>query len=194
MTLFDAISARRDSNTMLVSWISVVAGSLLMTLAAKVQVPFYPVPMSMQTFVAIGLGIALGPARGSAAVVFYLMQGAVGFPVFAGTPQHGIGIAYLAGPTGGYLVGLALVSCVAGLFARIGWDRNPVSAVIAALIAGFTVYLPGLAWLGLFTGYDAALLVAGLYPFVLSDIAKALLAALVFPAIWRWSGFGDARG
>ena len=193
MTLFDTISARRGSNTLLWNLLLVMAGSLLLTISAKVQVPFYPVPLSMQTFVAIGLGLALGPVRGTAAVVFYLMQGAAGIPVFAGTPQQGIGMAYMMGPTGGYLLGFVLAAFVAGLFARIGFDRNPVTAMVAALVAGAVIYLPGLAWLGLFTGYGETLLAAGLYPFVLGDVAKALLAALVFPAVWKWVGTDGAR-
>jgi biotin transport system substrate-specific component len=193
MTLFDTISARRGSNTLLWNLLLVMAGSLLLTISAKVQVPFYPVPLSMQTFVAIGLGLALGPVRGTAAVVFYLMQGAAGIPVFAGTPQQGIGMAYMMGPTGGYLLGFVLAAFVAGLFARIGFDRNPVTAMVAALVAGAVIYLPGLAWLGLFTGYGETLLAAGLYPFLLGDVAKALLAALVFPAVWKWVGTDGAR-
>lgn len=193
MTLFDTISARRGSNTLLWNLLLVMAGSLLLTISAKVQVPFYPVPLSMQTFVAIGLGLALGPVRGTAAVVFYLLQGAAGLPVFAGTPQQGIGLAYMVGPTGGYLLGFVLAAFVAGLFARIGLDRNPVTAMVAALVAGAVIYLPGLAWLGLFTGYGETLLAAGLYPFLLGDVAKALLAALVFPAVWKWVGTDGAR-
>lgn len=186
MTLFDTISTKRGSSTLAMNLLLVLAGSLLMTIAAKVQVPFYPVPMSMQTFVAIGLGLALGPVRGTAAILFYLAQGAAGLPVFAGTPQQGIGIAYMMGPTGGFLAGFALVAFVAGLFSRVGFDRNPVTAMIAALVAGFAIYLPGLAWLGLFTGYGETLLAAGLFPFILGDVAKALLAALVFPAVWKF--------
>lgn len=193
MTLFETISTRRGSNTLLMNLLLVLAGSLLMTLSAKVAVPFYPVPLSMQTFVAIGLGLALGPVRGAAAVLAYLAQGVAGLPVFVGTPPQIAGIAYLMGPTGGFLIGFVAIAFVAGLFARMGFDRNPVTAMIAALVAGAVIYLPGLAWLGLFTGYGEALLAAGLYPFLLGDVAKALLAALVFPAVWKWVGADEAR-
>lgn len=186
MTLFDVWSERRDTNTWATSLFLIIAGSLLMTLSAKVTVPFYPVPLSMQTFVAIGLGLALGPVRGAAAILAYLAQGAAGLPVFAGTPQQGLGLAYMAGPTGGYLAGFVVAAFVAGTLARLGWDRNPVSAMAAALIAGAAVYVTGLAWLGTFVGYGETLLVAGLYPFIPGDIAKALLAAIVFPAVWKW--------
>lgn len=193
MTLIDAWTARRGQNNLLFSFMAVVAGSILMTLAAKVQVPFIPVPLSMQTFVAIGLGLALGPVRGTAAIMLYLAQGAAGLPVFVGTPQQGIGLAYMMGPTGGYLIGFALAAGVAGLLARAGWDRNILSTLGAALIAGMAVYVPGLLWLGIFTGYGEALLIAGLLPFVLGDVVKAVLAALVFPAAWRWLEGGRER-
>ncbi len=193
MTLFDTLSSRRGTNTALVNVLLVVAGSLLMTLAAKAQVPFYPVPMSMQTFVAIGLGLALGPVRGTAAILFYLAQGAAGLPVFAGTPQQGIGIAYMVGPTGGYLIGFAMAAMVAGFLAERGWDREPVGATAAAVIAGAVVYIPGLIWLGQMVGYNETLLQFGLYPFVLGDLVKAVLAGLVFPAAWSLVKAGEGH-
>lgn len=192
MTLIDAWTARRGHSNLLFSLMAVMAGSILMTIAAKVQVPFIPVPLSMQTFVAIGLGLALGPVRAMAAIMLYLAQGAAGLPVFAGTPQQGIGMAYMMGPTGGYLIGFALAAGIAGMLARAGWDRSIVSTLAAALIAGAVVYVPGLLWLGLFTGYGEQLLVAGLFPFLLGDVVKAALAALVFPAAWRWLEGGRA--
>lgn len=158
--------------------LAVVAGSLLMTIAAKVQIPFYPVPMSLQTLVAIGLGLTLGPARGAASVLLYLSQGMVGLPVFAGTPPAIAGLAYMAGPTGGYLAGFVLAALVAGGLARMGFARRALGTVLCALIAGAVVYLPGLAWLGQFTGYNAALLHAGLFPFVAGDLIKALIIGL----------------
>lgn len=185
MTLIDAWSERRGLDRALTSLLAIVVGSILLTVSAKVQIPFYPVPLSMQTFVAIGLGLALGPVRGTAAVLLYLAQGVAGLPVFAGTPHQGIGIAYLAGPTGGYLLGFALAAFVAGTLARLGWDRNPVSAMGAALIAGAVIYIPGLLWLGGLIGFGDQLLAGGLYPFIPGDIAKALLAAIVFPAAWK---------
>jgi biotin transport system substrate-specific component len=193
MTLFDVWSERRGANTLAVNLFLIIAGSMLLTVSAKVQVPFYPVPMSMQTFVAIGLGLALGPVRGAAAVLAYLAQGAAGLPVFAGTPPQIAGLAYLAGPTGGYLVGFVLAAVVAGVLARLGWDRNPVSAMAAALLAGAAVYVTGLAWLGSIMGFGEPLLAAGLYPFVPGDIAKALLAAIVFPAAWKWAASEGGR-
>jgi biotin transport system substrate-specific component len=185
LTLFATLAARRGSETAAMAMLAVVAGSLLMTLAAKVSVPFYPVPLSMQTFVAIGLGLALGPVRGGAAVLLYLAQGAAGLPVFAGTPQQGLGLAYMAGPTGGFLAGFLVQALVAGWLAERGWSRTPLRAMAAGLIAGAAIYPTGLLWLGALIGFDKPVLALGLYPFILGDIVKALLAALVFPLAWR---------
>lgn len=161
-------------------------GALLLTVSAKVSVPFYPVPLTMQTFVVIGLGLALGSRRGIAAVLAYLALGAAGFPVFAGTPEKGLGITYLLGPTGGYLAGYVPAVLLAGWLADRGWDRRPISAFGAALLAGAVIYVPGLLWLGAVIGFDKPIFDFGLCPFILGDIAKAALAALTFPVAWRW--------
>lgn len=186
MTLYQAAAARRTSRLNTMDVVTVIAGSLLLTLSAKVQVPFYPVPMTMQTLVVIGLGLALGPVRGAAAVLLYLAQGAIGLPVFAGTPEKGIGLAYMVGPTGGYLLGYLFAALLAGWLAERGWDRNPFSAMAAALLAAAVIYMPGLLWLGSVVGFDKPVLAFGLYPFIPGDIVKAALAAIAFPAAWKW--------
>jgi len=165
----------------------ILAGSLLMTAAAKVSIPFYPVPLSMQTFVAIGLGLALGPVNGVLTILLYLAQGAAGFPVFASSPERGIGLAYMAGPTGGFLVGFLVQAVVAGMLAGRRWERTPLKALAAALIAAASIYPTGLLWLGVVIGFDKPVLEFGLYPFVLGDIAKSVLAALIFPLLWRFA-------
>lgn len=191
MTLFHAL-ARRDGDTgFALNAATVVAGSLLLALSARISVPFYPVPLTMQTFVVIGLGLALGPWRAAAAVLLYLAEGAAGLPVFAGTPEKGIGLAYMMGPTGGYLAGYLPAAMLAGWLAMRGWDRNPLGAMAAALLAGAVIYVPGLLWLGTVIGFDKPVLAFGLYPFVPGDILKALLAAVTFPAAWKWL---SARG
>ena len=176
---------RRGWNSLAIDTATVFAASLLLTVSAKFTVPFYPVPMSLQTLVAIGLGLALGPARGGAAVLLYLAEGAAGLPVLAGTPEKGIGLAYMMGPTGGYLVGFYFAAVTAGLLARRGWDRSPITAMATALIAGAVIYVPGLLWLGAVIGFDKPVLEFGLYPFLLGDIVKAMLAALLFPMAWK---------
>lgn len=163
----------------------VALGTLLLTLSAKYQVPLAPVPMSMQSLVAIGLGFALGPILGGAAVMAYLVQGAVGFPVFAGTPQFGSGLPYMLGPTGGYLAGFLLAAVSAGVMVRAGWARGLFGATAVALAATVLLYLPGLLWLGGYVGFDAGLLQAGLYPFLPGDAVKVILAGLAFSQINR---------
>ncbi|MGB3899602.1 MAG: biotin transporter BioY [Mesorhizobium sp.] len=191
MTLYNTLALRSGRRGVATDVPVVLAGSLLLVLSAKFQVPFFPVPMSMQTFVAIGLGLALGPVRGTLAVALYLAQGAAGFPVFAGTPERGLGLAYMMGPTGGFLIGFVLAALVAGFLARRGLDRRPATAMVAALLAGTVIYVQGLLWLGAVIGWDKPVLALGLYPFIPGDIAKALLAAIVFPAAWKWL---SARG
>ena len=190
MTIYSAIARRWGTGSLAIDGATVVAASLLLAISAKIAVPFYPVPITMQTFVVIGLGLALGPWRGVAAVLIYLAEGAAGFPVFAGTPEKGIGLAYMMGPTGGYLLGYLAAAFLAGRLAVRGWDRNPLSAMAASLLAGAIIYVPGLLWLGAVLGFDKPILQFGLYPFIFGDIAKALLAVLVFPTAWKWL---DAR-
>jgi len=156
----------------------------LLTLSAKITIPFYPVPMTMQV-AAVLLIAGLGGLRfGAASIAGYLAVGAMGLPVFAGTPEKGIGIAYMAGPTGGYLIGFLLSACL------IGWmvDRFGKKAVLFAMPAGLLViYAAGLAWLAQFVPSDK-LLAFGIMPFLLGDAIKVALAAmltLIAPAAFR---------
>jgi biotin transport system substrate-specific component len=163
----------------------VFAGSVLLTLSAKVQIPFYPVPMSMQTFVVLALGMALGSRLGTASVAFYLAQGAAGLPVFAGTPEKGIGLAYMMGPTGGYLLGFLFSAALCGWLAERGWDRRVSTTALALLIGNVAIYIPGLLYLGALVGWDKPVLAWGLTPFLLGDVTKLALAAAVMPAAWH---------
>ena len=162
-----------------------VLGSVLLWASAKVQIPFYPVPMTMQTFVVLAIGMAYGWRLGAATVLFYLAQGALGLPVFAGTPEKGLGLAYMAGPTGGYLVGFVLAAAACGWLAERGWDRSILRTAAAMLIGNLLIYAPGLLWLGTLVGWDKPVLAWGLTPFLLGDVTKLALAAALFPAVWR---------
>lgn len=159
-----------------------IVGTILLTASAKAQVPFYPVPMTLQTLVVVGLGLFLGPVRGSGIVIAYILQGLAGFPVFAGTPPAPSGLAYVAGPTGGYLAGFAISAFLAGWLARKGYAKTIPGAVTVAVVASALIYAPGLAWLGVFTGYGERLLTAGFYPFLLGDLVKSAIAGLLFIA------------
>ncbi len=161
-----------------------IAGSLLLWASAKVQVPFWPVPMTMQTFVVLGLGAAFGWRLGMATVALYLLEGAMGLPVFAGSPEKGIGLAYMAGPTGGYLAGFVLAAGITGWLAERGLDRNVLTMGLAMLAGTVAIYALGLGWLATLIGAEKAV-EFGLLPFIPGDIAKLALAAIVFPAAWK---------
>lgn len=159
----------------------VVAGSILLTVSAKIQVPFWPVPMTMQTYAVILLGAVLGWRLGTASVLFYLAQGAVGLPVFA----SGAGLAYFAGPTGGYLVGFAVSALLVGLLAARGWDRRLPSALAMMALGTAVILALGVAWLSVFLGSAEKAVAAGLMPFLAGAVFKTVLAALTAPLAWK---------
>ena len=162
-----------------------IVGTALLWLSAKIQVPFWPVPMTMQTFVVLTLGMALGWRLAGATLLLYLAEGTIGLPVFAGTPEKGIGLAYMLGGTGGYLIGFLIGAVVCGYLAERGWDRRVITTVSAMLIGNVLIYVPGLLWLGAVFGWDKPILEWGLTPFILGDVTKLALAAIVLPMTWK---------
>lgn len=160
-------------------------GTILLTISAKISIPFFPVPMTMQTFVVLTLGMAFGWRLGAATVLFYLAQGAVGLPVFAGTPEKGIGIAYMMGTTGGYLLGFVFAAAAVGYLAERGWDRSFLLTALAQFIGTVILFVPGLLWLGTVVGWDKPVLEWGLYPFIYGAILKAALATALMPMLWK---------
>lgn len=161
------------------------AGSLLLWACAKISIPIGPVPIAMTTFGVLAIGMAYGWRLGAATVLLYLAEGAMGLPVFAGTPEKGIGLAYMAGPTGGYLVGYVLAAAACGWLAERGWDRNILSAALAMLVGNVVLYVPGLLWLGVLFGWDKPILEWGLTPFLLGDFLKLMLVAAGLPLAWK---------
>ena len=165
-------------------------GSLVLWLSAKIQVPFYPVPMTLQTLAIMGLAAAYGSRLAAATVALYLAQGAAGLPVFVGTPEKGIGIAYMMGSTGGYLLGFLIAAGIVGWFAERGYARNPFKLFGVMIAADVVIFALGLIWLGILFGWDKPILEWGLYPFIAGDVTKIALAALAVPAVWtlvdRW--------
>ncbi len=162
-----------------------VAGSLALWVSAKIQIPFVPVPMTLQTLVVLIIGMAYGWRLGAATVALYLAQGAIGLPVFAGTPEKGIGLAYMIGPTGGFLIGFLLAALAVGYLAERGWDRNIFTTAGAMLIGNALIYVPGLFWLASFVGGWSKSIEYGITPFILGDLFKLVLAALFMPLIWN---------
>ena len=155
-----------------------VLGSALLWASAKAQVPMWPVPMTMQSMVVLLIGFAYGARLGVATVALYLFQGAVGLPVFAGTPEKGVGLAYMVGTTGGFLFGFVLVAGAMGWLAERGWGRT-LAGTAAAMVAGSVLlFVPGVAWLATFVGFEKAIAL-GLTPFVAGGGVKAALAVAV---------------
>ncbi len=171
----------------------VAIGSLLLTLSAKIQIPFWPVPMTMQTYVVVVLGMAYGTRLGIATVLVYLAQGALGLPVLAGTPERGLGLAYMVGPTGGYLVGFVIAVALAGELAARGWDRSFARTLLAMALAHLVIFVPGVAWLAVSVGWERAFAV-GAVPFLGATIAKTLLGVVTLPLAWRLVGRRDRHG
>lgn len=162
-----------------------IAGSIALWVSAKIQVPFYPVPMTMQTFIALVIGMAFGWRLGAITILLYLAEGAIGLPVFAGTPEKGIGLAYMVGPTGGYLVGFVVAAATVGWLAHKGWDRNVFTTLAAMTIGTAIIFAFGVSWLGTVIGWDKPVLQFGLYPFLPGAAFKIALAAAVLPLIWK---------
>ena len=187
-TLADRLLPWENLNRVSRNVILALLGSFALTLSAKVQVPFYPVPMTMQTFVVLALGMALGWRLGMATVILYLVEGASGLPVFSGTPEKGLGLAYMFSTTGGYLFGFVLAAGACGWLAERGWDRGVVKTAAVMVIGNAIIYAFGLLWLGGLLGWDQPIIAWGLMPFLLGDAFKVALAAGVLPLIWRALG------
>jgi biotin transport system substrate-specific component len=143
------------------------------------------VPVTMQVFVVLALGLALGAKTAAASVLLYLAQGAAGLPVFTGTPEKGIGIAYMVGPTGGYLLGFLLAAMFVGWLADQGFSSRIWTAALACLAGVALIYIPGVLWLCALFGFKQSIVMAGTWPFIVPDLMKAALAALLIPASWR---------
>ncbi|MEM5467964.1 biotin transporter BioY [Celeribacter marinus] len=170
----------------------VVAGVMILSISAKIAVPMWPVPITMGTFAVLSLGAAYGPRLGLATIALYMLVGALGFDVFAGSSAEAHGITYMMGGTGGYLVGYVLATVALGMAARAGWDRSPVKMAGAMLLGNALIYVPGLIWLAVLYGVDKPILAWGLTPFLIGDALKLALAAMVLPAAWKF--VGRARG
>jgi biotin transport system substrate-specific component len=158
------------------SLLAVILGSIALTISAKIKIPFYPVPMTMQTFVVLFLGVSLGYKIGLASVGLYLLEGIAGLPVFSNSPEKGIGIVYFTGPTMGYLIGF-LTACY--LASKINTKDNFINILTKLVIATSTIYILGLIWLGTLIGWDKPIFSLGAKPFLLAELFKIIILALV---------------
>lgn len=164
-----------------------LVGTFALTVSAKTQIPFWPIPMTMQTFVVLVIGMAYGSRLGAATVALYLLEGALGLPVFAGTPEKGVGLAYMMGPTGGYLLGFVVAAWVCGWMAERGFDRSPLKSLVAMSVGHALIFVFGVAWLAQLMGFEKALMV-GVVPFWAATIVKTLLGVVTLPLAWKWIG------
>jgi len=189
-----------------------LAGTLLLTISSKIKIPFYPVPMTMQTFVVLFLGIALGPKIGLLTISLYLFEGIFGLPVFSGTPEKGIGFTYFIGPTGGYLVGFLVATYVAGSFKyescfgkfkfnpHLPFTLRVVGGIASSIKISFKnliklifavsfIYIFGLLWLGFLIGWDKPIFQFGAQPFLLAELFKMLILSIVAGSLYKIKKF-----
>ena len=165
-----------QNNKIVKNAIIVFLGTVLLTVSAKVKIPFYPVPMTMQTFVVIFLGMCFGYKLGTATVALYLIEGIVGIPVFSNSPEKGVGIIYFTGPTMGYLLGFIIAVYVAGKF---NFNKNYFLNFIKIVFSVLPIYVLGLIWLGILIGWDKPIFELGAKPFLLAELFKVTLLVII---------------
>ena len=162
--------------------ITVFLGSLLLIASAKIKVPLYPVPMTLQPLAVLMIAMLFGRKLATLTVGLYIFKGIIGLPVFA----FGGGLMYLMGPTGGFILGFFASAFVVGYLADRGWGRKISLSIISMLIGMAIIYVLGIFQLALLKGFNFALL-KGFYPFLLGDFYKLLLAGIITPYIWKIS-------
>ena len=158
------------------SLLAIILGSIALTISAKIKIPFYPVPMTMQTFVVLFLGVSLGYKIGLASIGLYLLEGIIGLPVFSNSPEKGIGLIYFTGPTMGYLIGFLTAGYLAS---KINNNDNFLLVLTKLTVATSTIYILGLLWLGTLIGWDKPIFALGAKPFLLAEIFKIAILAIL---------------
>ena len=163
-----------------------ILGSILLTISAKIKIPFYPVPMTMQTFVVLLMGITLGWKISVAIISLYLFEGIIGLPVFAGTPEKGIGLIYFTGPTMGYLIGFLFASFIAGY---LNFKTNIFFIFTKLILSVSIIYIIGILWLGNLIGWDKPLFQLGVAPFLLAELFKISLLTVLAKNLIKFKKF-----
>ena len=168
------------------TFVLIFLGTMALTISAKLKIPFYPVPMTMQTFVVLFLGLAFGYKIGFATVSIYLLEGIIGIPVFSNSPEKGVGLVYFTGPTMGYLIGFISAVFFAGYLNL----KNNIFIIFSKLIFSVsTIYLFGVLWLGTLIGWDKPILELGVTPFLLAELFKICLLTVLAKKIIRFRKF-----
>ena len=166
--------------------LTIFLGSILITISAKIKIPFYPVPMTMQTFVVILMGVTFGWKIGVATISLYLFEGVIGLPVFAGTPEKGVGLVYFTGPTMGYLIGFLFATFIAGY---LNFKTNIFFIFTKLILAVSIIYIIGILWLGNLIGWDKPLLQLGVTPFLLAELFKISLLTILAKKLIKFRKF-----
>tara|TARA_Y100000022_G_scaffold121883_1_gene105441 strand:+ start:160 stop:711 length:552 start_codon:yes stop_codon:yes gene_type:complete len=168
------------------SLLVIFLGSIILTISAKLKIPFYPVPMTMQTFVVLMLGVSFGYKIALATVGLYLLEGILGLPVFSNSPERGIGLVYFMGPTMGYLIGF-LSACF--LASYVKEEDNYILIFLKLILSVSTIYILGVIWLGTIIGWDKPILELGVVPFMLAEILKISLLTILSKKIIKLRNF-----
>tara|TARA_B100001121_G_C18641887_1_gene599630 strand:- start:858 stop:1409 length:552 start_codon:yes stop_codon:yes gene_type:complete len=168
------------------NFIIAVIGTLLLTISAKIKIPFYPVPMTMQTFVVLFFGIAFGFKLACFTVGLYLIEGIFGLPVFSNSPEKGVGLVYFTGPTMGYLIGFMVAAFFSGYF---NFKTNYIYIFVKLIISVSFIYILGLFWLGILIGWDKPLFELGAIPFLYAELFKILLLTILTKKILKVRNF-----
>jgi biotin transport system substrate-specific component len=178
---------KQNTQTQIIKSLLVIfIGSVILAISAKIKIPFYPVPMTMQTFVVLFLGLSFGYKIGLATIGLYLIEGILGLPVFSNSPEKGIGIVYFTGPTMGYLIGF-LSACFLASFVKK--EDNYLIIFSKLILSVSTIYIFGLIWLGTLIGWDKPIIELGVIPFLSAEIFKILLLTILSKKIIKFRSF-----
>ena len=177
---------QNTSSKLIKSLIIIFLGSVILAVSAKIKIPFYPVPMTMQTFVVLFFGISFGYKIALATIGLYLLEGIIGLPVFSNSPERGIGLAYFTGPTMGYLIGF-LSACYLASFVKI--DDNYVLIFLKLIFSVSTIYIFGILWLGILIGWNKPLFEIGVLPFLLAEVLKISLLTVLSKKLLKFRQF-----
>ena len=185
--LFFVELIKQNTQTKIIkSLIVIFLGSIILAISAKIKIPFYPVPMTMQTFVVLFLGVGFGYKIAISAVGLYLIEGILGLPVFSNSPERGVGLVYFTGPTMGYLIGFLSASFLASF---IKFKDNYLMIFFKLVLAVSTIYILGILWLGTLIGWDKPVIELGVTPFLLAELFKIVLLTVVTKNIFKLRKF-----
>ena len=173
---------KQNTQTQIIkSLLIILLGSIILAISSKIKIPFYPVPMTMQTFVVLLIGMSFGYKIGLATIGLYLIEGIAGLPVFSNSPERGVGLVYFTGPTMGYLIGF-FSACFLASFIKT--DDNYFIIFIKLILSVSTIYILGVLWLGTLIGWDKPIIQLGVVPFLLAEVFKIALLTILAKKIF----------